>query len=112
MKKVVVFDNNFKVIENQLKMIESIALSIVETTPKLKTILEKKPDIIIINQNNIQSCIKKIFEQPNPLQLILITESGPEKLSFEAWSNPAHVVKRGDWDQLKLTVKEVLSSFD
>ena len=76
------------------------------------TKVEKKPDLIIINQDIAQNGVKEIFDQPNPLPLILITDNGPEKQSFEAWSSPAHIVKKGDWDQLKLTVKEVLNFFD
>ena len=111
-KKVLIFDDNSKVIENQLKIIETISLTIVESEPNVEEILEKKPDLIIINQDIAQNGVREIFHQPNPLPVILITENGPEKQSFEAWSNPAHIVKQGDWDHLKLTVKEVLNFFD
>ncbi len=112
MKKVLVFDDNSKVIENQLKTIESIDFSIIASEPIVANILKKKPDLIVVNQNVIQNGVKEIFDQPNPLPVILVTDNGPEKQTFEAWSSPAHVVKRGDWDQFKLTVKEVLNFFD
>jgi ABC-type Fe3+-hydroxamate transport system substrate-binding protein len=111
-KKVLIFDDNSKVIENQLKTIETISFTIVESESNVEEILEKKPDLIIINQDIAQNGIREIFHQPNPLPVILITDNGPEKQSFEAWSSPAHIVKQGDWDQLKLTVKEVLNFFD
>ena len=111
-KKVLIFDDNSKVIENQLKTIETISLTIVESEPNFEEILEKKPDLIIINQDIAQNGTREIFHQSNPLPVILITGSGPEKQSFEAWSSPAHIVKQGDWHHLKLTVKEVLNFFD
>jgi ABC-type Fe3+-citrate transport system substrate-binding protein len=111
-KKVLICDDNPKVIENQLKTIESISLKLVRSEPSAEEILEKKPDLIIINQGIAQNGVREIFHQPKPLPVILITDNGPEKQSFETWSSPAHIVKRGDWDQLKLTVKEVLNFFD
>lgn len=111
MKKVLIFDDNPKVIENQLKTIETISLIMTVPKPSVEKILEKKPDLIILNQDIAQNGIKEIFHQPNPLPVILITDNGPEKQTFEAWSSPAHIVKRDDWDQLKLTVKEVFYFF-
>ncbi len=111
-KKVLIFDDNSKVIENQLKTIETVSLIIVTSEFSAEGILEKKPDLIIINQNIAQNSLRGIFNQPNPLPVILITDSGPEKQTFETWSSSAHIVKRGDWDQLELTVKEVLNFFD
>jgi len=111
-KKVLICDDNPKVIENQLKTIETISLNLVTSEPSVEEILEKKPDLIIINQDIAQNGIREIFQQPNPLPIILITDNGPEKQSFEAWSSPAHIVKQDDWDQLKLTIKEVLNFFD
>ena len=112
MKKVLICDDNPKVIENQLKTIDTVSLIEVMSVPNVEEIVKKKPDLIIINQDIAQNGVKEIFDQPNPLPLILITDNGPEKQSFEAWSSPAHIVKKGDWDQLKLTVKEVLNFFD
>ena len=111
-KKVLICDDNPKVIENQLKTIETISLNLVTSEPSAKEILEKKPDLVIINQDITHNGVREVFHQPNPLPVILITDNGPEKQSFEMWSSPAHIVKRGDWEQLKLTVKEVLSFFD
>jgi DNA-binding response OmpR family regulator len=111
-KKVLICDDNPKVIENQLKTIETISLKLVTSEPCVEEILEKKPDLIIINHNVAQNGVREIFQQPNPLPVILITDNGPEKQSFETWSSPAYIVKQGDWEQLKLTIKEVLNFFD
>ncbi len=112
MKKVLVFDDNSKVFENQLKTIDAITFSTVSSQLNVESIFEEKPDLIIVNQNTIQSEIKEILDQPNPLPIILVTDNGPEKQTFEAWSSPAHIVRRGDWDQFKLTIKEILNFLD
>ncbi|GEM_PF-2794640 len=115
MKRVLIFDNNPKVIENQLKTIEAISVEMVKSEFEIKEIHEKKPDLIVISQNIAKNgfgeTFNSIFNSPNPLPVILITDNGPEKQTFEAWSSPAHIVKLGDWDQLKLTVKEVLGFY-
>ena len=112
MKKVLIFDDNSKVIENQLKTIETNTFSTFVAEPNSANILDKKPGLIVVNQNMIKNGLKEIFSRSNSVPVILITDNGPEKQSFEAWSSPVHVVKNGDWDQFKITVKEVLNFFD
>jgi DNA-binding response OmpR family regulator len=114
-KKVLIIDSNPKVFENQLKTAEVTVLEITNTELTLNSVLEKKPDLIIVNQsfsnNLVKETLQSIFEAPKPLPVILITKNGPEKQSFDAWVSPSHVVKEGDWDQFKLTVKEIFSFF-
>ena len=115
MKRVLIFGCNSKDIEKQLKTIESIFITIIISDFQIKEIFENKPNLIIINQNsvkdNLRESLRAIFTSPNAKSVILMTENGPEKQTFEVWSSPAHIVKLGDLDQLRLTVKEVLDFY-
>ena len=69
-----------------------------------------KPQLIILDLNlNGDESIKTIekFKAKNA-PIIVCSEWGKDKLSFQLWASDVTVVKSGDHRDLKLTIKEIL----
>ena len=71
---------------------------------------ENKSEIIILNLklNNEanKNLLEKFKEQNTPV--ILCSEWGKDKMSFSLWASEVKVVKAGDQNDLKWTIKETL----
>ena len=72
--------------------------------------VENKPELFILslklkNEGN-KNLIEKFEDQNIPV--ILCSEWGKDKMSFSVWSSNVKVVKEGDQNDLKWTVKETL----
>ena len=74
----------------------------------LKT--ENEPELIVpnlkLNSEGNKNLIEKFKGQNTPV--ILCSEWGKDKMSFSVWSSNVKVVKEGDQNDLKWTVKETL----
>ena len=74
----------------------------------LKT--KKKPELIILNlklnNEGNKNIIEKFKDQNTPV--ILCSEWGKDKMSFPLWASDVKVVKAGDQNDLKWTIKETL----
>ena len=94
----------YKELEN-----EGFSISILKSTEKeLKG--KSKPQLIIVNlklngEDNI-NLIKKF--QIHNIPVIICSEWGKDKLSFQLWASDVTVVKSCDYRDLKLTIKEIL----
>ena len=69
-----------------------------------------KPQLIILDLKlNGDDCVETIekFKTKNA-PIILCSELGKDKLSFQLWASDVTVVKSGDHRDLKLTLKEIL----
>ncbi len=72
--------------------------------------IENKPELIILrlklkNEDN-KNLIEKLEDQNIPV--ILCSEWGKDKMSFSLWSSKVKVVKEGDQNDLKWTIRETL----
>ncbi len=70
-----------------------------------------KPQLIILDLKlNGDDSIKTIekFKTKNA-PIIICSEWGKDKLSFQLWASDVAVVKSGDHRDLKLTIKEILA---
>ena len=69
-----------------------------------------KPKLIILdlklNGDDIVKIIEKFKTKNTPI--IVCSEWGKDKLSFQLWASDVTVVKSGDHRDLKLTIKEIL----
>ena len=88
---------------------EGFAISVQSSVEDaLKT--ENKPELIILNlklnREGHINLIKKIKGQNTPV--ILCSEWGKDKMSFPLWASEVKVVKAGDQNDLKWTIKETL----
>ena len=72
--------------------------------------IQNKPEIIILNlklnNEGNKNLIEKFKEQNIPV--ILFSEWGKDKMSFPFWASEVKVVKAGDQNDLKWTIKETL----
>ena len=72
--------------------------------------IENKPEIIILNlklnNEDNKNLIEQFKEQNTPI--ILCSEWGKDKMSFPLWASEMKVVKAGDQNDLKWTIKETL----
>ena len=72
--------------------------------------IQNKPEIIILNlklnNEGNKDLIEKFKEQNIPV--ILFSEWGKDKMSFSLWASEVKVVKAGDQNDLKWTIKETL----
>jgi DNA-binding response OmpR family regulator len=69
-----------------------------------------KPKLVILNLKlNDDDSVKTIekFKTKNA-PIIVFSEWGKDKLSFQLWASDVTVVKSGDHRDLKLTIKEIL----
>jgi DNA-binding NtrC family response regulator len=69
-----------------------------------------KPQLVILDLKlNGESSIKTIekFKTKNA-PIIVCSEWGKDKLSFQLWASDVTVIKSGDHRDLKLTIKEIL----
>ena len=112
LKKILIVDDSngpnhtfFKELEN-----EGFAISILSSTEK-ELISKSTAQLIIVNsklnEQNTISLIKNF--QINSIPIIVCSEWGKDKLSFEFWSSDVSVVKAEDNNDLKFTIKEVLA---
>ena len=71
---------------------------------------ENKPEIIILNlklnSEGNKNLLEKFKEQNTPV--IICSEWGKDKMSFPLWASEVKVVKSGDQNDLKWTIKETL----
>ena len=71
---------------------------------------ENKAEIIILNlklnSESNKNLLEKFKEQNTPV--ILCSEWGKDKMSFPLWASEVKVVKAGDQNDLKWTIKETL----
>jgi len=71
---------------------------------------ENEPQLIILdlklNGNDSVKTIEKFKTKNAPI--IVCSEWGKDKLSFQLWASDVTVVKSGDHRDLKLTIKEIL----
>ena len=69
-----------------------------------------KPQLVILdlklNGDDIVKIIEKFKTKNAPI--IVCSEWGKDKLSFQLWASDVTVVKSGDHRDLKLTIKEIL----
>jgi DNA-binding NtrC family response regulator len=69
-----------------------------------------KPQIVILdlklNDDGYVKTIEKFKTKNAPI--IVCSEWGKDKLSFQLWASDVTVVKSGDHRDLKLTIKEIL----
>ena len=69
-----------------------------------------KPQLVILdlklNGDDSVKTIEKFKTKNAPI--IVFSEWGKDKLSFQLWASDVTVVKSGDYRDLKLTIKEVL----
>ena len=74
----------------------------------LKT--KKKPELIILNLKLNNEGNKNIIEKfkDQNTRIILCSEWGKDKMSFPLWASEVKVVKTGDQNDLKWTIKETL----
>ena len=74
--------------------------------------IENKPEIIILNlklnNEDNKKLVEKFKEQNTPV--ILCSEWGKDKMGFPLWASEVKVVKSGDQNDLKWTIKETLKS--
>ena len=72
--------------------------------------IENKPEIIILNlklsSEGNKNLLEKFKEQNTPV--IICSEWGKDKMSFPLWASEWKVVKTGDQNDLKWTIKETL----
>ena len=72
--------------------------------------IENKPEIIILNlklnSEGNKNLLEKFKEQNTPV--IFCSEWGKDKMSFPLWASEVKVVKTGDQNDLKWTIKETL----
>ena len=89
---------------------EGFAISILNSTEK-KLIGKSKEQLIIVNSKlNGEDTINLIKKfQIKHIPIIICSEWGKDKLSFQFWASDVSVVKAGDHKDLKLTIKEVLA---
>ena len=69
-----------------------------------------KPKIIILNLKlnfEINKNLIEKFKEQNT-SVILCSKWGKDKMSFQLWSSEVKVIKTGDKNDLKLTIKETL----
>jgi DNA-binding NtrC family response regulator len=69
-----------------------------------------KPQLVILNLKlNGDDSVKTIkkFKTKN-VPIIVCSEWGKDKLSFQLWASDVMIVKSGDQRDLKLTIKEIL----
>ena len=69
-----------------------------------------KPQLVILDLKlNYDDSVKTIekFKTKNA-PIIVCSECGKDKLSFQLWTSDVTVVKLGDQRDLKLTIKEIL----
>ena len=70
----------------------------------------KKQQLIILdlklNSDDSVKTIEKFKTKNAPI--IVFSEWGKDKLSFQLWASDVTVVKSGDYRDLKLTIKEIL----
>ncbi len=72
--------------------------------------IENKSEIIILNlklnSKGNKNLVEKFKEQN--ISVILCSEWGKDKMSFPLWASEVKVVKAGDQNDLKWTIKETL----
>ena len=61
---------------------------------------------LILEDTESNPFISKFYED---IPIIICSEWGKDKLSFQFWASDVSVVKAGDHKDLKLTIKEVLA---
>jgi len=111
-KKILIVDDSnspnhsfYKELEN-----EGFAISILSSTKK-ELISKSTAQLIIVNSKlNGQETISLIKNfQIKHIPIIVCSEWGKDKLSFEFWASDVSVVKAEDNNDLKFTIKEVLA---
>ena len=111
-KKILIVDDSnghnhtcYKELEN-----EGFAISILNSTEK-ELVGKSKAQLIIVNSKlngeGTLNLIKKF--QLKHIPIIICSEWGRDKLSFQFWASDLSVVKSGDHKDLKFTIKEVLA---
>ena len=72
--------------------------------------IQNKPEIIILNLKLNNEGNKNIIEKfkGQNTRVILCSEWGKDKMSFPLWASAVKVVKVGDQNDLKWTIKETL----
>ena len=111
-KKILIVDDSngpnhtfYKELEN-----EGFAISILSSTKK-ELISQSTAQLIIVNsklnEQDTFSLIKNF--QIKHIPIIVCSEWGKDKLSFEFWASDVSVVKAEDNNDLKFTIKEVLA---
>jgi DNA-binding NtrC family response regulator len=110
-KKILIVDNSngqnrlcYKELEDEI-----IAVSIFSSIEDaLKDV--NKPQLVImdikLNGDDSVKTIEKFKTKNAPI--IVCSEWGRDKLSFQLWASDVTVVKSGDHKDLKLTIKEIL----
>ncbi len=95
----------YKELEN-----EGYSISIINTVEEALN-SEGKPQLIILNTKLDGEGSEKIIEKlkTKNAPIILCSEWGKDKLSFPIWASEVSVVKSGDYKDLKLSIKEILS---
>ena len=72
--------------------------------------IQNKPEIIILNlklnSEGNKNLIEKFKKQNTPV--ILCSEWGKDKMIFPLWASKVKIVKAGDQNDLKWTIKETL----
>ncbi len=71
-----------------------------------------KPDLITLdlklNGEDSINLIEKFKDKNEKTPIILCSETGKDKQSFQVWASDAYVVKSEDFRDLRLTIKEIL----
>ena len=112
LKKILIVDDSnspdhtlYKELEN-----EGFTISVLNSTEK-ELIDKGKTQLIIVNsklnEQDTFSLIKNF--QIKHIPIIVCSEWGKDKLSFEFWASDVIVVKAEDNNDLKFTIKEVLA---
>jgi len=95
----------YKELEN-----EGFSISIINSVEEALN-SEEKPQLIILDSKLNGECSESSIEKlkTKNVPIILCSEWGKDKLSFSIWASEVNVVKSGDYRDLKLSIKEILS---
>ena len=110
-KNILLIEDSSDQNQSCCKVLEKEGFSVsVERSVENALKFENKPELIILNlKSNFEdnkNLIKR-FKGHN-IQVIFCSEWGKDKMSFPLWASDVKVVKAGDQNDLKWTIKETL----
>lgn len=116
MKKVLVVDDeeNIRLLYREELHDEGYEVSVAASADEaMEKIHSEKPDVITLDikmpgMDGLEF-MQKLKDEKSAIPVILCSAYGRYKQDFRVWASDAYVVKSADLQELKVTIKEILS---
>lgn len=116
MKKVLVVDDeeNIRLLYREELHDEGYEVSVAANADEaMQKIHSEKPDVITLDikmpgMDGLEF-MQKLKDEKSTIPVILCSAYGRYKQDFRVWASDAYVVKSADLQELKVTIKEILS---